>query len=47
MAETRATTAPDRSAVRSLLRLWPYVRPVRLRLFTAAFVAVLASCTGW
>ncbi|MEU0161539.1 ABC transporter ATP-binding protein [Streptomyces sp. NPDC006261] len=34
----------DRSAVRSLLRLWPYVRPVRLRLFTAAFVAVLASC---
>ncbi|MCQ9180527.1 ABC transporter ATP-binding protein/permease [Streptomyces sp. IBSBF 2953] len=46
MAETRATTAPDRSAVRSLLRLWPYVRPVRLRLFTAAFVAVLASCTG-
>ncbi|GGS14370.1 ABC transporter [Streptomyces humidus] len=46
MAETRATTAPDRSAVRSLLRLWPYVRPVRLRLFTAALVAVLASCTG-
>ncbi|AVV47222.1 ABC transporter ATP-binding protein [Streptomyces sp. ID05-04B] len=45
MAETRATT-PDRSAVRSLLRLWPYVRPVRLRLFAAAFVAVLASCTG-
>lgn len=45
MAETRATT-PDRSAVRSLLRLWPYVRPVRLRLFTAAAVAVLASCTG-
>lgn len=45
MAETRATT-PDRSAVRSLLRLWPYVRPVRLRLFTAAFVAVLASCAG-
>ncbi|MFB6426208.1 ABC transporter ATP-binding protein [Streptomyces microflavus] len=34
----------DRSAVRSLLRLWPYVRPVRLRLFTAAFVAILASC---
>ncbi|MDT0491644.1 ABC transporter ATP-binding protein [Streptomyces sp. NPDC012600] len=34
----------DRSAVRSLLRLWPYVRPVRVRLFTAAFVAVLASC---
>ncbi|MDX3376137.1 ABC transporter ATP-binding protein [Streptomyces sp. ME02-6991-2A] len=34
----------DRSAVRSLLRLWPYVRPVRVRLFTAAFVAILASC---
>ncbi|MFF2233646.1 ABC transporter ATP-binding protein [Streptomyces anulatus] len=36
----------DRSAVRSLLRLWPYVRPVRVRLFTAAFVAILASCLG-
>ncbi|MFI6337092.1 ABC transporter ATP-binding protein [Streptomyces sp. NPDC050535] len=36
----------DRSTVRSLLRLWPYVRPVRARLFTAAFVAVVASCTG-
>ncbi|WP_405794534.1 ABC transporter ATP-binding protein [Streptomyces sp. NBC_01506] len=36
----------DRSAVRSLLRLWPYVRPVRVRLFSAAFVAVLASCLG-
>ncbi|WP_434596845.1 ABC transporter ATP-binding protein [Streptomyces sp. A5-4] len=35
---------PDRSAVRSLLRLWPYVRPVRARLFGAAFVAVVASC---
>ncbi|MFI6209673.1 ABC transporter ATP-binding protein [Streptomyces sp. NPDC051041] len=35
-----------RSAVRSLLRLWPYVRPVRARLFTAAFVAVVASCMG-
>ncbi|MFJ2827299.1 ABC transporter ATP-binding protein [Streptomyces sp. NPDC087263] len=35
-----------RSTVRSLLRLWPYVRPVRARLFTAAFVAVLASLTG-
>ncbi|MEU1052753.1 ABC transporter ATP-binding protein [Streptomyces sp. NPDC005876] len=38
--------AQDRSAVRTLLRLWPYVRPVRARLFTAAFVAVLASCVG-
>ncbi|MFG2604860.1 ABC transporter ATP-binding protein [Streptomyces sp. NPDC048514] len=45
MPTTRATTE-DRSAVRSLLRLWPYVRPVRARLFTAAFVAVVASCTG-
>ncbi|MFE9881330.1 ABC transporter ATP-binding protein [Streptomyces sp. NPDC005784] len=35
---------PDRSTVRSLLRLWPYVRPVRARLFCAAFVAVVASC---
>ncbi|MET9676620.1 ABC transporter ATP-binding protein [Streptomyces sp. NPDC006482] len=37
-------TAPDRSAVRVLLRLWPYVRPVRARLFTAALVAIVASC---
>ncbi|MEV5383386.1 ABC transporter ATP-binding protein [Streptomyces sp. NPDC052721] len=44
MATTRETT--DRSAVRTLLRLWPYVRPVRARLFSAAFVAVVASCTG-
>ncbi|MET9591567.1 ABC transporter ATP-binding protein [Streptomyces sp. NPDC006516] len=34
----------DRSAVRSLLRLWPYVRPVRARWIGAALVAVLASC---
>ncbi|MEU0127265.1 MULTISPECIES: ABC transporter ATP-binding protein [unclassified Streptomyces] len=34
----------DRSAVRSLLRLWPYVRPVRKRWLGAALVAVLASC---
>jgi ATP-binding cassette subfamily B protein len=45
MSTTRATTK-DRSAVTTLLRLWPYVRPVRVRLVTAAFVAVLASCTG-
>ncbi|MFD4568115.1 ABC transporter ATP-binding protein [Streptomyces sp. NPDC058467] len=47
-AEYRAEGAhgADRSTVRSLLRLWPYVRPVRVRLFTAAFVAVVASCTG-
>ncbi|MEU0925414.1 ABC transporter ATP-binding protein [Streptomyces malaysiensis] len=35
-----------RSATRSLLRLWPYVRPVRARLFSAAAVAVVASCLG-
>ncbi|MFC9915249.1 ABC transporter ATP-binding protein [Streptomyces sp. NPDC059862] len=46
MPTTRATPTEDRSTVRSLLRLWPYVRPVRARLFTAAFVAILASCTG-
>ncbi|MGW2421904.1 ABC transporter ATP-binding protein [Streptomyces sp. NPDC001709] len=45
MPTTRATTE-DRSAVRTLLRLWPYIRPVRARLFTAAFVAIVASCTG-
>ncbi|MFJ7336165.1 ABC transporter ATP-binding protein [Streptomyces sp. NPDC101110] len=43
---TTPTPAQDRSAVRSLLRLWPYVRPVRTRLFSAAFVAILASCVG-
>ncbi|UUN29278.1 ABC transporter ATP-binding protein [Streptomyces sp. FIT100] len=43
-AGTGAEAAGKRSAVRSLLRLWPYVRPVRARLFTAAFVAVVASC---
>ncbi|MEU1001255.1 ABC transporter ATP-binding protein [Streptomyces tibetensis] len=45
MATTPAS-AQDRSAVRSLLRLWPYVRPARVRLFSAAFVAILASCVG-
>ncbi|MFG3116885.1 ABC transporter ATP-binding protein [Streptomyces sp. NPDC048197] len=54
MADTTYTTnptdptslpeVPQHSAVRSLLRLWPFVRPVRARLFTAAFVAVVASC---
>ncbi|MFE3824287.1 ABC transporter ATP-binding protein [Streptomyces sp. NPDC059092] len=34
------------SSVRSLLRLWPYVRPVRRRLVTAALVAIVASCLG-
>ncbi|MDQ0751408.1 ABC-type multidrug transport system fused ATPase/permease subunit [Streptomyces africanus] len=45
MATTPAP-AQDRSTVRTLLRLWPYVRPVRVRLFTAAIVAILASCVG-
>ncbi|RLL68978.1 ABC transporter ATP-binding protein [Streptomyces sp. Z26] len=37
---------PKRSAVRSLLRLWPYVRPVRVRLSAAALVGIVASCLG-
>ncbi|MEU4469069.1 ABC transporter ATP-binding protein [Streptomyces sp. NPDC024017] len=45
MATTPAP-AQDRSAVRTLLRLWPYVRPVRVRLFSAALVAIVASCVG-
>lgn len=36
--------ARKRSVVRSLLRLWPYVRPVRVRVFSAMGVAVVASC---
>lgn len=32
--------------MRTLLRLWPYVRPVRARLVSAAFVAIVASCVG-
>lgn len=43
-SDAAAADHPDRSTVRSLLRLWPYVRPVRTRLFGAAFVAVVASC---
>ncbi|MDX3457268.1 ABC transporter ATP-binding protein [Streptomyces sp. ME02-8801-2C] len=51
MSTTHATakdpeTQAGHSAVRTLLRLWPYVRPVRARLFVAAFVAVLASGMG-
>ncbi|MEW1813800.1 MULTISPECIES: ABC transporter ATP-binding protein [Streptomyces] len=37
---------PEPSAVRSLLRLWPYVRPARARLVTAVFVAIVASCVS-
>ncbi|MFF7872302.1 ABC transporter ATP-binding protein [Streptomyces qaidamensis] len=43
---TTPAPAQDRSAVRTLLRLWPYVRPVRARLFGAALVAIVASCVG-
>ncbi|MER6977147.1 ABC transporter ATP-binding protein [Streptomyces carpinensis] len=49
---TTPATAPEpadrtgRSAVRTLLRLWPCVRPVRARLSLAAFVAIVASCVG-
>ncbi|MFI1975976.1 ABC transporter ATP-binding protein [Streptomyces wedmorensis] len=39
-----APKSPERSAVRVLLRLWPYVRPVRGRWLGAAVVAVVASC---
>ncbi|MEU6540999.1 ABC transporter ATP-binding protein [Streptomyces sp. NPDC047000] len=49
MPTTPATAVeppPQRSAVRTLLRLWPYVRPVRARVFTAAGVAIVASCLG-
>ncbi|MFE1144261.1 ABC transporter ATP-binding protein [Streptomyces rochei] len=48
---TTPAPAPDRpaekrSTVRALLRLWPYVRPVRARLASAAVIAILASCVG-
>lgn len=42
----RNNAGRGRSAVRSLSRLWPYLRPVRARFFTAAGVAVVASCLG-
>ncbi|SMQ19044.1 ATP-binding cassette, subfamily B [Streptomyces sp. Ag82_O1-12] len=45
MATTPAP-AQDRPTVRTLLRLWPYVRPVRARLSSAACVAIIASCVG-
>ncbi|MFE0348292.1 ABC transporter ATP-binding protein [Streptomyces griseoluteus] len=43
---TNSPPARRRSAARILLRLWPYVRPVRARWFAAAAVAVVASCLG-
>ncbi|MCZ4121469.1 ABC transporter ATP-binding protein [Streptomyces sp. H39-S7] len=45
MPEATSDPAPPRprSAVRSLVRLWPYVRPIRGRLAGSALAAVLAS----
>ncbi|MFI6943279.1 ABC transporter ATP-binding protein [Streptomyces sp. NPDC050418] len=45
-AEAASAAPPARSAVRSLLRLWPYVKPVRLRMSLAAVIAIIASCVG-
>ena len=45
MSEKR-DSVEDRSSVRSLLRLWPYLRPVWGRWGAAAVVAVVASCLG-
>ncbi|MDJ0341445.1 ABC transporter ATP-binding protein [Streptomyces sp. H10-C2] len=42
-ATTDPTPPRPRSAIRSLLRLWPYVRPIRGRLTASAVAAVLAS----
>ncbi|WP_049564354.1 ABC transporter ATP-binding protein [Streptomyces sp. SBT349] len=41
-----ASPARKRSVVRSLLRLWPYVRPVRAPVFGAAGVAIVAASMG-
>nr|BEK68243.1 ABC transporter ATP-binding protein [Kitasatospora purpeofusca] len=38
--------APRRSTVRSLLRLWPYVRPIRARLTVSVTAAMLASLSA-
>ncbi|QBJ92423.1 ABC transporter ATP-binding protein [Streptomyces seoulensis] len=43
---TNSPPTRRRSTARVLLRLWPYVRPVRARWFAAAAVAVVASCLG-
>ncbi|MGW0467406.1 ABC transporter ATP-binding protein [Streptomyces sp. NPDC003027] len=43
-SQDSADGSADRSAVRALLRLWPYVRPVRGRWAAAAVVAIVASC---
>ncbi|NJP45085.1 ABC transporter ATP-binding protein [Actinacidiphila epipremni] len=41
-----APAARPRSSLRSLLRLWPYVRPVRGRLAASAVIGVVASSMG-
>ncbi|WP_405006226.1 ABC transporter ATP-binding protein [Kitasatospora purpeofusca] len=38
--------APRRSTVRSLLRLWPYVHPIRARLAVSVTAAMLASLSA-
>ncbi len=45
-ADPPVSPARKRSVVRSLLRLWPYVRPVRGRVFSAAVVAIVAASMG-
>ncbi|MFI9719418.1 ABC transporter ATP-binding protein [Streptomyces sp. NPDC052396] len=44
--EEETPSAERRSTVRSLLRLWPYVRPVRGRFLGAMAVATTASALG-
>ncbi len=46
--ETDATpqTPPHRSTVRSLLRIWPYARPIRWYLLTSTTAALIASLAG-
>ncbi|WP_058046367.1 ABC transporter ATP-binding protein [Streptomyces roseifaciens] len=48
MTDTSEAPSPPgrRSAVRSLLRLWPYVRPVRNTMIAGAAVTVVASCAS-
>jgi ATP-binding cassette subfamily B protein len=49
MPATTPDPAPvvrSRSSIRSLLRLWPYVRPIRSRLAASAVVGVVASSVG-
>ncbi len=41
-----APTVPRRSTVRSLLRLWPYVHPIRARLAVSVTAAMLAALSA-